>query len=121
MRISDWSSDVCSSDLRIHARRLPDVTQTVSGYILTLSPLTASGRRSAAPLVVVVAVIPDIATAERRQQLGSDGPGGVGGMIRRHRRTEPLDERPGCRFGGRTLADVDPATVHGEGSYHGKN
>src|SRR3546814_16387389 len=105
MRISDWSSDVCSSDLpdamrhgvggeypqsaqgrekrqegaadlgeRIHARRLPDVTQTVSGYILTLSPLTASGRRSAAPLVVVGDVIPDIAPAERRQQIVSDGP-----------------------------------------------
>src|SRR3546814_13687812 len=110
MRISDWSSDVCSSDLpdamrhgaggeypqsaqgrekrqegaadlgeRIHARGLPDVTQTVSGYILTLSPFTASGRRSAAPFVVVVDFIPDIAPAARRHHPVPACPGGRGG------------------------------------------
>src|SRR3546814_4442309 len=34
MRISDWSSDVCSSDLRIVGRRIPDVPYKAAGSMI---------------------------------------------------------------------------------------
>src|SRR3546814_5818881 len=50
MRISDWSSDVCSSDLRLcgnHADRLADVDDMATGQVTAVAQATHAERRFA--------------------------------------------------------------------------
>src|SRR3546814_9316063 len=58
MRISDWSSDVCSSDLKLSARRLPgrSANQSWSPAICAIAPAGSPlGLRSARPAASIVA------------------------------------------------------------------
>src|SRR3546814_2632327 len=43
MRISDWSSDVCSSDLIVHAPRHPSYCTKTGSGACTMSPVSAGG------------------------------------------------------------------------------
>src|SRR3546814_9153575 len=61
MRISDWSSDVCSSDLRLatpttDAARLPDVLNGAGGFLYYVSVAGITGLQQAAQASIEEAV-----------------------------------------------------------------
>src|SRR3546814_3828192 len=61
MRISDWSSDVCSSDLRLATptsddKRLPAILNGASGFLYYVAVAGITGTRSAAEGEVAAAV-----------------------------------------------------------------
>src|SRR3546814_3361503 len=68
MRISDWSSDVCSSDLLLEAGRLPLVRERIHlqegvvGRLLNLDEVRDRGNLGNAPVIFADA----LATGERR-------------------------------------------------------
>src|SRR3546814_2606991 len=61
MRISDWSSDVCSSDLSLHASRTTCPGRGSSdGYLgLIIAPIGAGGQHAHATIHVAGLVDPD--------------------------------------------------------------
>src|SRR3546814_3226017 len=52
MRISDWSSDVCSSDLGVTSTRCRFVT--TPGKVVTITAVAAPGARDAASIDVAI-------------------------------------------------------------------
>src|SRR3546814_21006252 len=50
MRISDWISDVCSSDLRSHQNRPPGAPTRLAATMSARADLVASTKNAAAPI-----------------------------------------------------------------------
>src|SRR3546814_13960578 len=108
MRISDWSSDVCSSDLKVlWCRTRPDlfapalaqaglppdrVIYVEAGDDKTVLACVEEGLRHGG-LGAVVAEIGRLSmTASRRLQLAADGTGAIGLALRRRRRQTPATD-----------------------------
>src|SRR3546814_12792231 len=90
MRISDWSSDVCSSDLLTVQTRLPSesprflgalIAQTLVLYVIVLFPLLFVGRRIARPLSDLTRSAEQFAIAGAAQPVAERGPGDVRRLI----------------------------------------
>src|SRR3546814_4080391 len=87
MRISDWSSDVCSSDLRCEAMRRHAVSPGIEQPGLVSRGLDAATGLIAAPSVMADRLDPPFAIGADAQPL--DGGGPMGGVVH--------DLRPGKR------------------------
>src|SRR3546814_16220739 len=119
MRISDWSSDVCSSDLiaREHGESLDDIAQlaNIAGPVMAFEPLhrgrceLAVGKSRTAPrLDEVVAKRGDVApaVAQRRQRDWHD----AAAVEKTLAQPAIRHEHPQCAVARRDDAPACPAT-----------
>src|SRR3546814_14006923 len=100
MRISDWSSDVCSSDLRLpglwhrlgeaaleaHKRRPIDIEAPMADALAVQPPRPISGLRGTDQDLLGVAAAQGAGAAERPLVDHRDRPAGLAAALGRHRR-----------------------------------
>src|SRR3546814_1675919 len=72
MRISDWSSDVCSSDLRVEGSELCRLLEGLPSVVLRLADELVLHRRVAVARDRRIAAIAIIAALARRRPVGED-------------------------------------------------
>src|SRR3546814_4514023 len=77
MRIRDWSSDVCSSDLPVNARGLEDIVVTArrTSEALQTTPVAVTALNNEALLTKQIAQVTDLARSTPALSIGTGGTG----------------------------------------------